>query len=68
LTLLNAVAGSTGAGSAPIDMAFSNNGIYLYALANTAHTITMFQMGADGSLNNMDAIGVPVGVAGLAAQ
>jgi 6-phosphogluconolactonase len=68
LTLLNAVAGSTGAGSAPIDMAFSNNGIYLYALANAAHTITMFQMGADGSLNNMGAIGVPVGVAGLAAQ
>ena len=68
LRLLNAVAGSTGAGSAPVDMAFSNNGAYLYALANAAHTITMFQMGADGSLNNIGAISVPLGVAGLAAQ
>ena len=68
LSLLNAVAGSTGAGSAPVDMAFSNNGTYLYALANAAHTITMFQMGADGSLHKFGAISVPVGVAGLAAQ
>jgi 6-phosphogluconolactonase (cycloisomerase 2 family) len=68
LTLLNPVAGSTGAGSAPVDMSFSNNGIYLYALGNAAHTITTFQMGADGSLINLGAISVPVGVAGLAAQ
>jgi len=68
LSLLSAVAGSTGAGSAPVDMAFSNNGAFLYALANAAHTITMFQMGADGSLNNLGAMSIPVGVAGLAAQ
>jgi hypothetical protein len=49
-------------------MSFSNNGIYLYALGNAAHTITTFQMGADGSLINLGAISVPVGVAGLAAQ
>jgi hypothetical protein len=68
LTLLNAVAGSTGAGSSPVDMAFSNNGTFLYALGNAAHTITAFQMAADGSLINLGAIGVPLGVAGLAAQ
>jgi 6-phosphogluconolactonase (cycloisomerase 2 family) len=68
LSLLNAIAGSTGAGSAPVDMTFSNNGAFLYALANAAHMITMFQMGADGSLNNLGAISVPMGVAGLAAQ
>jgi hypothetical protein len=49
-------------------MAFSNNGSYLYTLGNGAHTITIFQMGADGSLNKLGAISVPVGVAGLAAQ
>jgi hypothetical protein len=49
-------------------MAFSNNGAFLYALGNGSHTITMFAMGADGSLNNLGAISVPTGVAGLAAQ
>jgi 6-phosphogluconolactonase (cycloisomerase 2 family) len=68
LTLLSAIAGSTGAGSSPVDMAFSNNGAFLYALGNGAHTITMFQMGSDGSLNKLGAISVPVGVVGLAAQ
>ena len=68
LTLLNAVAGSTGAGSTPVDMAFSNNGSYLYTLGNSSHTITIFQMGSDGSLTNLGAIGVPTGVVGLAAQ
>jgi 6-phosphogluconolactonase (cycloisomerase 2 family) len=68
LSLLNATAGLTGAGSSPVDMAFSNNGSYLYALANGAHTITMFQMGADVSLNNLGPMSVPVGVTGLAAQ
>jgi 6-phosphogluconolactonase (cycloisomerase 2 family) len=68
LTLLNAVAGSTGAGSAPVDMAFSNNGSFLFTLGNAAHTITIFQMGADGSLNNLSAVSVPAGVTGLAAQ
>ena len=68
LTLLQAVAGSTGAGSAPVDMAFSNNGQFLYTLSNAAHTITIFQMGADGSLGSLGAMSIPAGVAGLAAQ
>ena len=68
LTLLNAVAGSTGSASTPVDMAFSNNGSYLYTLGNNAHTITIFQMGSDGSLTSLGAVGVPTGVVGLAAQ
>jgi 6-phosphogluconolactonase (cycloisomerase 2 family) len=68
LTLLQVMAGSTGAGSSPVDIAFSNNGSFLYALGNAAHTITIFQMGADGSLSNLGAMSVPAGVTGLAAQ
>jgi len=68
LTLLNTTAGSTGAGSSPVDMAFSNNGQYLYALAAGAHTISVFRMGADGSLTSTGTVSVPAGVVGLAAQ
>ena len=68
LTLLNATAGSTGAGSTPVDMAFSHNGMYLYALGAASHTVTIFQMGADGSLTVIGSTSVPVGVAGLAAH
>jgi hypothetical protein len=49
-------------------MAFSNNGQTLYALANGAHTISNFQMNADGSLTGQGAVSVPVGVVGLAAR
>ena len=68
LTLLNPVAGSTGAGSSPVDMAFSVNGRYLYALGAAAHTITIFELGADGSLASIGNISVPTGVVGLAAH
>ena len=68
LTLLNATAGSTGAGSSPVDMAFSLNGAYLYALGAASHTVTIFQMGSNGSLTAMGSIAVPAGVAGLAAR
>jgi hypothetical protein len=49
-------------------MAFSNNGGYLYTLAGGAHTISIFQMSADGSLVSQGSISVPAGVTGLAAQ
>jgi len=68
LTLLNATAGSTGAGSSPVDMAFSINGRYLYALGSASHFITIFQMGEDGSLTASGSANVPAGVVGLAAQ
>jgi 6-phosphogluconolactonase (cycloisomerase 2 family) len=68
LTLLNPVAGSTGAGSSPVDMAFSLNGRYLYALGAGSHTITIFAMNADGSLVSIGNMSVPTGVVGLAAH
>jgi len=68
LTLLNPTAGITGTGSSPVDMAFSNDGQTLYALANGAHTISIFGMNADGSLTPQGTVSVPVGVAGLAAR
>ena len=68
LTLLNPVAGSTGAGSTPVDMAFSINGKYLYTLGAGSHTITIFAMNADGSLVSIGTISVPTGVVGLAAH
>jgi hypothetical protein len=49
-------------------MAFSNNGAYLYALAGGAHTISIFQFSADGSLVALGNVSVPAGVVGLAAQ
>ena len=66
--MIMAVKGEAGSASTPVDMAFSNNGSYLYALGNNAHTITIFQMGPDGSLTKRGAIDVPTGVVGLAAQ
>ena len=42
LTLLSGVAGFTGAGSHPSDMALSHNSQFLYALANTTHSIGAF--------------------------
>ena len=68
LTLLNPTAGVTGAGSSPVDMALSNNGQTLYALANGAHTISIFGMNADGSLTSQGTLPVPAGVVGLAAR
>jgi len=68
LTLLNATAGSTGAGSSPIDMAFSGNGAYLYALGSGTHTLSIFQMQADGGLGSIGSLSVPAGVVGLAAR
>jgi 6-phosphogluconolactonase (cycloisomerase 2 family) len=68
LTLLNVVAGSTGTGSSPVDMAFSINSRYLYALGNASHALTIFRWGSDGSLATIGSVNVPVGVVGLAAH
>jgi 6-phosphogluconolactonase (cycloisomerase 2 family) len=68
LSLLNATAGSTGAGSSPIDMAFSDNGAFLYALGGASHTISAFRMQSDGSLVAIGTFDVPAGAVGLAAR
>jgi 6-phosphogluconolactonase len=68
LSLLNATAGSTGAGSSPIDIALSGNGAFLYALGGASHTISAFRMQSDGSLVAIGTFDVPAGAVGLAAR
>jgi 6-phosphogluconolactonase len=72
LTLLNAdgVTGTLGAGSGPSDMATSRDSKYLYARATNPNRITVFSIGADGSLTSVSggATGLPAGWNGLAAR
>lgn len=71
LTLLDAdgVTGVTGAGSTPIDMAFSVNSRYLYTLNAGNDTISAFQVGRNGSLHPVQTLdGLPDGTNGLAAR
>ena len=71
LTLLNADGrtADTGAGSAPTDMALSNNSRFLFALGSGSHQISGFRVGGDGSLTPAGALGgLPVGAVGLAAR
>lgn len=68
LTLLEPVAGFVGDGGKAIDLAFSANGRYLYALAGEVNTITAFAQRADGSLENLGGVSVPAGSVGLAAR
>jgi len=68
LKLINSVAGSTGGGSHPSDMAVSNNSHYLYVLANVTQSIGVFEIQSDGSLTAVSgASGLPASAAGLAA-
>ena len=56
LTLINSVAGSTGTGSHPSDMALSDNSHYLYALANVTQSIGAFEVHGDGSLTAISGV------------
>jgi 6-phosphogluconolactonase (cycloisomerase 2 family) len=67
LSLDSAVAGDTGAGSHPVDMAFGDHGRYLYSLANTAGTITAFRV-EGGNLTAIGSVGsLPASASGLVA-
>lgn len=69
LSLIEAVAGSTGAGSAPIDMALSNNSRFLYVTDNGLQMVHSFAVGKDGTLTPIDNDGgLPFGVQGIAAK
>lgn len=57
-----------GAGSHPLDEAFSGNGRYLFDLADGAHRIAAFRVADDGSLTPAGSVAVPAGAAGLAAR
>lgn len=53
----------------PSDMALSHDSQYLYALNNGLHTIDIFALRSDGSLQKLvSAAGLPAGTAGLAAR
>ncbi|HEY0460029.1 MAG TPA: beta-propeller fold lactonase family protein [Pyrinomonadaceae bacterium] len=69
LELARAVAGSTGAGSAPIDSALSVNGHYLYVADNGRQMVHAFALEKDGTLTLIDDDGgLPFGMQGIAAK
>ncbi len=69
LVLLDPVAGNTGAGSAPTDMALSDRSRYLYALDSGTAAISAFRVRRDGALEALTgAKNLPPAAAGLAAR
>src|SRR6266536_4566645 len=71
LQLLNAtgVTASTGAGSTPLDAAFSNDGRFLYVLTPGTNNIQGFSLSSDGSLTPLTQVtGSPSSASGLVAR
>jgi 6-phosphogluconolactonase (cycloisomerase 2 family) len=70
LTLLqdDGIAARVGAGGAPIDMTFSEQGEFLHVLNSGDHTVTTFRVGFFGQLTRVGSVtGLPVGATGLIA-
>jgi 6-phosphogluconolactonase (cycloisomerase 2 family) len=68
LTLLEAVAGSSGPGSAPLDAAFTPGGRFLY-VRNGSGTIGVFRVEGRGGLTHIGDFGaLPGGANGMAAR
>lgn len=71
LTLLdaNGVTASTGVGAGALDLAVSNNGRFLYVLANRANSVAGFRIGSGGRLEPVGVgAGLPTGSVGIAAR
>jgi 6-phosphogluconolactonase (cycloisomerase 2 family) len=71
LQLLNAsgVTASTGAGSTPLDAAFSNDGRFLYVLTPGTNNIQGFSLRSDGSLTPLTQVTAsPSSASGLVAR
>ena len=69
LTLVNSVAGDTGANSAPIDVALNVSSQFLYVLAGGLQSVVSFRVEHDGSLTMIDTEGgLPLGAQGIAAK
>jgi 6-phosphogluconolactonase len=69
ITLMQAVAGSTGEGSAPADLAVSPDGRHLYVRNGTTATISSFKVRDDGTLAVRPLTpGLPPAAVGLAAN
>jgi 6-phosphogluconolactonase (cycloisomerase 2 family) len=59
----------TGDGSAPIDMAITDSGRFLYSLNSVTNTLGAFRILSDGSLRRLPFTdGLPAGANGLAAR
>jgi 6-phosphogluconolactonase (cycloisomerase 2 family) len=69
LTLPDPSGATASTGGAPIDLALSRNGAYIYALTAAGHGIGGFSINADGSLTALGSniAGLPAGTNGLAA-
>lgn len=68
-TTVDGVAGSTGEGTAPIDMALSSNGRFLYALSAIDGSIAAFRVIGNHKLVPLAGVsGLPTGLNGLAAD
>ena len=69
LTLLDAAAGMTGDGTAPVDMSISSDGKYLYVLSAKTESVIAFAVQEDGSLKMVDTFGgLPKGSGGIAVR
>ena len=69
LSLLQSVAGNTGSGSAPIDMALSDKSRFLYVNDNAFQMVRSFAVNKDGTLTSIDSDGgLPFGIQGIAAR
>jgi 6-phosphogluconolactonase len=69
ITLVNSVAGDTGAGSGPIDMALNNSSRFLYVLVGGSQSVASFRVERNGSLTLIDTDGgLPLGTQGIAAK
>jgi 6-phosphogluconolactonase (cycloisomerase 2 family) len=69
LTLVNSIAGDTGADSAPIDMALNVSSQFLYVLGGGSQAVVSFRVEKDGSLSLVDTDGgLPLGAQGIAAK
>jgi 6-phosphogluconolactonase (cycloisomerase 2 family) len=69
LSVLEAIAGTTGAGSSPIDAGLSVNSKFLYVLNAGINTITVFEVASDGGLDHLQTVtGLPAGTVGMAAK
>ena len=67
VTLINSVAGDTGANSAPIDMALNVSSKFLCVLEGGTQSVASFRVEHDGSLTLINTIGgLPLGAQGIA--
>ena len=68
LALVDSIAGTTGMGSAPIDMTLSNNSRYLFVHAAGTQSVVSFRV-KHGKLTMVDtAGGLPLGAQGIVAK